>query len=92
MAIKKTITLPNGFTAEYWKITHDEFDHSDNVVYIDCNIYKDKDARDAGREPVLTKRIQIPYPDVSAISNISLRQLLYDLIKEQPDYSDALDI
>jgi hypothetical protein len=62
MAIKKTLNLSSGFDAEYLQLAHIQH-HKGGEVHVTFNLFKNKAARDAGKDPVIQKVFSVTMPD-----------------------------
>jgi len=96
MALKKTVTLESGFTADYHKIdmVHLECTRGEWGGFIGISIYKDKETRDAGCDRIGQIRLgidDIGFNKTKLKDPANIFALLYDHLKTGVSYSDAED-
>jgi len=94
MALKlsKEINV-SGITAEYWRIRNMVY-HADNKrLFCVLGVYKDSDARTAGKQPIEEKRYFFEDVEVSAMEdNDNIVKHGYILLKAHSDFDGAEDI
>ena len=89
MALHITKTDEHGNEVTYWNIGCIDHDFKGQGITVTVYGYKDKAARDAGRQPPLADKFQLVGTDYIDESS---RAALYAMIKQRPDYAGATDI
>ena len=96
MALKKDVTLPSGFTANYTRIIQFDLNRVTQVCMAFVAIYRDKAARDSGAEPAGHRRFNFPGSSnpltTEALAAESALDLIYEKIKTLPEYQGAEDV
>ena len=100
MALNKIIEIPGGFSADYVKVTHAEFDFLSNKATLQLHVYKDAATR---QEDVYNIACSLN-PEVEGVATqvvIDLDQMkaasdgtltaIYDGLKKLDFFSDATD-
>ena len=82
MALKKSKTLRNGTTGEYWKITQISLDRTSRNVTYQVSLYLNKAARDSGCSPLDFKKT-FSFTLTSEQANGDLSEIGYTKIKER---------
>jgi hypothetical protein len=54
MAYIKEKIIPSGFTCNYWKIV--KYNDNDDSINVEFNLYKDKQARNNGYDPIFSEK------------------------------------
>lgn len=92
MAVKKSVTLQDGNTAEYHKIRR----IVDDARQVTVDIYKNKDARDAGKNSSKTNVYVVPEDvfteDAFLPADKSPKRIAYTWLKTLGEFSGAEDI
>jgi len=83
MALQKSVSCACDVAGQYLKIVQVNYDGLRKRSNLTLAIYKDKAARDAGKEPIERRSYSI---DKESLAD------LYTALKEMPDYSGALDV
>lgn len=93
MALKKITALPNGFDAEYIRIMRYVDHREEHVCEVQLGIYKDQDARQAGKVPAaFPDSISLNadnYPGTSA--GMALADI-YTKLKTLQAFADAVNV
>lgn len=90
MALKKSIVLSTGVSADYWKVTDIKY-FPKNSLSIYCSIYLDKVSKDGGKDAIDGKRsFSIDLPE-GGIVNEEIIGYIYKKLKELDVFSGAED-
>jgi hypothetical protein len=81
MAIKKSKTLNNGLTGDYWKIILESYDRMSRIMEVHIALFKDRDASVGGKMHMgLVKVFKFPMTYEESRSEITT--LCYTRVKE----------
>lgn len=90
MALKKSIVLSTGVSADYWKVTDIKY-FPKNSLSIYCSLFLDKASKDNGRDAIDVKRsFSIDLPD-GGIVNEEIVGYIYKKLKELDIFIGAED-
>ena len=102
MGLQKSKELKSGFAATYWRVTPTvTVDLANHVAYGRLLAYKDKTARDAGKDPVelhdadldTQTHVTLDGADFeAAIVTGDLRAAMYTKVKTKDFFQDATDV
>jgi hypothetical protein len=88
MALSKAIDTEYGIPATYWNIGGIQEDFKGKGAEVTFYGYASKDARDANKQPISAGKMQIVgdeyAPDMT-------RPVVYQLMKQRPEFQDAQD-
>lgn len=95
MALQLEKTLPTGFVANYWKVNGIEMDFFGNYATVKVSLYKDKEARLAGNNPVYGTLIRFskvnnPFT-IESMETENCVKIAYDNIKQRAEFNSAID-
>lgn len=82
MALKKSKTLKNGTTGEYWRITNVSLDRNSNIAKYEISLYLNKTASDNKCSPLDLKK-NYSFILTSEQANGDLNKIGYTKIKEK---------
>jgi hypothetical protein len=88
MALIKSIPTDFGINAEYWNIGAVQEDFKGKGTEVTFYGYANKEARDAGKQPLSAGKIQIAGDEYVAGAD---RAALYSIIKQRPEFEGATD-
>lgn len=85
--LKKTFDLESGYTADHLDVTMMQIDFQSNRVIVDVQLWKDKAAKEAGKNAIRNKQYVFDAPaKITAIKTDILAKL-----KTLPDFDGAID-
>lgn len=88
MALIKDIDTEFGISATYWNIGAVQEDFKGRGTEVTFYGYANKDAREAGKQPLSAGKVQISGEEYIAGAD---RAALYGIIKQRPEFSGAQD-
>ena len=93
MAFQKDLELNSGFTGNYWRLSSVNVNcDGEPLVSIYMFLYKNRDARLAGKTPIFDNLIQIPLASIDSTYSYDFRACIYNKLKEMEYWQDAIDI
>lgn len=69
MALKKTKTLPNGTSGNYWKIISEKYDRVSKILKVEIALFKDSSLSQSGKHLGLVKTFEFPMTIQESIGN-----------------------
>ncbi len=91
MALRKTIELPSGYTADYMNIAAVQFNKIHRQCVVQLAVYKDEAARIAGKEPAVSDPIYLNGELVPFTAEGVTYTDIYAALKALPDFAGAED-
>ena len=88
MALIKSIPTDFGINAEYWNVGAVAEDFKGKGTEVTFYGYANKEARDAGKQPLSAGKVQISGDEYVAGAD---RAALYAIIKQRPEFEGATD-
>ena len=88
MALIKSIPTDFGINAEYWNVGAVAEDFKGKGTEVTFYGYANKEARDAGKQPLSAGKVQIAGDEYVAGAD---RAALYAIIKQRPEFEGATD-
>lgn len=88
MALIKSIETDFGISAEYWNIGAVQEDFKGKGTEVTFYGYANKEAREAGKQPLSAGKVQIAGDEYVAGAD---RAALYAIIKQKPEFEGAVD-
>ena len=88
MALLKSIPTEYGVNSTYWNIGAVQEDFKGQGTEVTFYGYASKEARDGGAQPLSAGKVQISGSEYVAGAD---RAQLYAIIKQKPEFDDAVD-
>lgn len=93
MAIQLTLELPTGVSGDYWRVTSLVLKRTVDTANIVVALYKDQAARNADKDPLLTKSYQVEGATLEALEAAANPvEYSYNQLKELPEFDGYGDI
>lgn len=93
MALQIQVEVNNsGISANYIRIEDMSYVRLEDELRISLGLYKDKASRDSGKNPISMLTAQLPNVSNNNLTGANLIEMIYNKIKELPEFSEAVDV
>ncbi len=91
MGLRLQKDLDTGFSLQYWRVAKVDINYDSQEAAIVLLIYKDKEARDAGKRPQLSAQIPCALSSIDREDADSLVHGCYLHLKQLPAFAGSQD-
>ena len=82
----------SGITANYIKVEDISYTKQSDDLVIILGVYKDKAAREMGKQPIDMISVQVTNAGATSLSGENFLTMIYNLLKSQSPFDGAIDV